>query len=177
MTVPRRPYIYSGWRHAQGAEAAPGHPDFLVWAEGPRPSDPQQCSSSATRGSSRRARGPPDLGPEGAGQLKEGRSQRRNSLSNGQGQGACECAWKGWGQWRRTAVRYSISRVLKAGQGLAESPGWPSRQEKGRRGVWGGDLGRGGASKAKDSARQVASTRDDEAGSSGARSREGGVME
>lgn len=76
------------------------------------------------------------------------------------------------------AVRYSISRVLKAGQGLAESPGWPSSQETGRRGVWGGEKERrGGASKAKDSARQVASTRDDEAGSSGARSREGGVME
>lgn len=40
------------------------------------------------------------------------------------------------------AVRYSISRVLKAGQGLAESPGWPSSQ-KGRRGVWGGEMGGG----------------------------------
>lgn len=39
----------------------------------------------------------PDLGLQGAAQLKEGRSQSGNSTRKGQGQGACECAQKAGG--------------------------------------------------------------------------------
>lgn len=84
-----RPDIYSG------PEAAPcPHPQTSQSGLGGRGHQMgQQCVQLCHTGK---------LVLEGAVQLKEGRSRRGNSTSKGQGQRACECAWKGWGRRRRT---------------------------------------------------------------------------